>query len=194
MREGAVAIAPRLLQHGSGSLASLIWAWACSCSTSGLQPLEPVEVVPSHVAAVLPAPVNDGFVWPGRPRDVCRGETMMVSSWLWWRMLVGGRQDGVNNWSSAVGVRGREKSLSGMADSDVMTPVGATTLLEGRRVYLSLTPLRAPGEILGLVRAATSSSSRSFLKVLLDTRQFDGIGMRQNSSVGAVVARFYSFR
>ena len=165
----------------------------CSCSASGLLPPEQVEVVRSHVAAVLLTPINGGFVRPGRPRDVCRGETTVMSSWLWWRMLVGGRQGGPNNWSWVVGVRGREKSLSGLVGSDAVTPVGAATLLEGRRLYLSPTPLCVPGEILGLIRAVASSSPRSFLKVLLGTRRFDGIGVWWNSSVGAAVVGCYRF-
>lgn len=107
---------------------------------------------------------------------------------------MGGRQGGADGWSWVVGVRGREKSLSGLAGTDAVTPVGAAILLEGRREYLSSAPLRVPGEILGFVRAAASSSSQSFLKVLLGTRQFGGIGVWWNYPVGAVVAGYYSFR
>ena len=47
---------------------------------SGLLWLVPVEVVPSHVAVVLPVPIGGGLVWFGRPHSVCDGETTVVSS------------------------------------------------------------------------------------------------------------------
>ena len=40
----------------------------------------PVEVVPSHVAVVLPVPIVGVLVWLGRLRSVCGGETTVVSS------------------------------------------------------------------------------------------------------------------
>jgi hypothetical protein len=49
-------------------------------------------------------------------------------------------------------------------------------LPEGRRVHLFPTPRSVPGETLGLVRAAASWSSLSFLEVLLGTRRFIVLG------------------
>ena len=90
--------------------------------------------------------------------------------------MVGGWRGGAAGWSWVVGMRGRAKSLSGPPGTDAVTPAGAINLLEGRREYLSPASLRVPGEILGFVRAAASSSSQSFLKVLLGSRRLDGIG------------------
>jgi hypothetical protein len=64
----------------------------------------------------------------------------------------------------------------GLSDIDAVTPAGAAFFPEGHRVYPFPTPLCVPGETLGLVRATTSSSSLSFLKVLLGTRCFDVLG------------------
>jgi hypothetical protein len=52
-------------------------------------------------------------------------------------------------------------------DTDAVTPAGAAFLPEGPRVYPFPTPLCVLGETLGLVRAAATPSSLSFLKVLL---------------------------
>ena len=61
-------------------------------------------------------------------------------------------------------------------------------LPEGRRVYPYPTPLRVPGETLGLVRAAAASSPPPLLKVLLGMRRFDVLGAWWNSPAGAAVA------
>jgi hypothetical protein len=66
--------------------------------------------------------------------------------------------------------------LVGLSDINVVMPVGAAFLPEGHRVYPFPTPLCVLGETLGLVRATASSSSLSFLKVLLGTRCFDVLG------------------
>jgi len=52
-------------------------------------------------------------------------------------MLVGGGCGGAEGWSWVVGARGREKFMSGLAGTNVVTPAGATFVLEGRRVTLS---------------------------------------------------------
>ena len=108
--------------------------------------------------------------------------------------MVGGWRGGAAGWSWVVGMRGRAKSLSGPPGTDAVTPAGAINLLEGRREYLSPASLRVPGEILGFVRAAASSSSQSFLKVLLGSRRLDGIGAWWMFPVGAAVAGCFSFR
>jgi hypothetical protein len=54
-----------------------------------------------------------------------------------------------------------------MADTDAVTLAGAAFLLEGRRGSPYPQPSRISGETLGFVRAAASSSSHPFLKVLL---------------------------
>jgi hypothetical protein len=72
----------------------------------------------------------------------------------------------------------------GVSDIDAVTPAGAAFLPEGHRVYPFPTPLCVPGETLGLVRATASSSSLSFLKVLLGTRCFDVLGAWWEFSVG----------
>ena len=113
---------------------------------------------------------------------------------MWWRRVVGGWRGGAAGWSWVVGMRGRAKSLSGPPGTDAVTPAGAINLLEGRREYLSPASLRVPGEILGFVRAAASSSSHSFLKVLLGSRRLDGIGAWWMFPVGAAVAGCFSFR
>ena len=85
-----------------------------------------------------------------------------------WRMLVGGGCGGAEGWSWVVGARGREKSMSGLAGTNAVTPAGAAILLEGRRVTLSphYPPCtrRNPRIRLG---AAASSLSRSLLEVLI---------------------------
>jgi hypothetical protein len=64
----------------------------------------------------------------------------------------------------------------GLSNIDAVTPAGVAFLPEGHQVYPFPTPLCVPGETLGLVRTAASSSSLSFLKVLLGTRCFDVLG------------------
>ena len=59
--------------------------------------------------------------------------------------------------------------------TDVVTLASVT--LEGRRVYLFPIPRSVPGETLGPVRAAASSSSLSFLEVLLGMRRFRALGL-----------------
>jgi hypothetical protein len=66
-------------------------------------------------------------------------------------------------------------------------------IFEGRRVYPFSTPLCVPGETLGLVRAAASSSSLSFLKVLLGIQYFDVLGAWWTSPEGAAVAGHLCF-
>jgi hypothetical protein len=51
-------------------------------------------------------------------------------------------------------------------------------------VYPFPTPLRIPGETLGSVQAATSSSSHPFLKVLLGMRRFEVLGVWWEFSEG----------
>ena len=73
-------------------------------------------------------------------------------------MLVGGKHGGADGGSGVVGVRGREKFMSGLADTNAAKPVGAAILLEGCRVYLPPTALHVPEEILGSARAAAASA------------------------------------
>ena len=61
-------------------------------------------------------------------------------------------------------------------------------------MYLLPTPRSVQGETLGPVRAAASSSSRSFLKVLLGMRWSEVIGVWWKSSEGATVADHHRFR
>ena len=90
-------------------------------------------------------------------------------------MFVDGELGGADGLTWVWSARGEKKSMSALTDTDVVTPSGATILLEGHRVYPCPTSIHVPGEILGSVRAA-SSSSHSFLKVLLATRQSGGRG------------------
>jgi hypothetical protein len=91
-------------------------------------------------------------------------------------MLVGGKLGGALRivWGGVF--LGSGEILVGSSGTDVVTPAGVAFLPEGLRVYPFPTPLGVPGETLGLVRAAASSSSLSFLKVLLGTRRFDVLG------------------
>jgi hypothetical protein len=54
-----------------------------------------------------------------------------------------------------------------VADTDAVTPAGVAFPLEGRRGFPFPLPFCISGETLGFVRAAASSSSHPFLKVLL---------------------------
>jgi hypothetical protein len=80
-------------------------------------------------------------------------------------------------WSGVVVFLGSGEIPVGSSGTDVVTPAGVAFLPEGLWVYPFPTPLGVPGETLGLVRAAATSSLISFLKVLLGTRRFDVLGM-----------------
>ncbi|KAE8784878.1 hypothetical protein D1007_41495 [Hordeum vulgare] len=95
--------------------------------------------------------------------------------YCWSLSIVALSQSGQPRYVCCVGASGREKSLSDLADTDAVTPAGAAILPKGRWVYLSLTPLRVPEEILGFVPAVASSSSQFFLKVLLCSWQSNDI-------------------
>ena len=109
-------------------------------------------------------------------------------------MFVGGELGGAAVLSGLCVAGGREKSLLVLTGTDAVTSPGVAILLEGRRVYPFPTPLRVPGEILGSVWAAASSSSHSFLKVVLGARQSGGTGAWWNSPEGAAVADHLRFR
>ena len=178
---GMVSTAPRLLQRGGGSFTGLERArpgrWSgvllllcpvCYCPRA-------VEVVPSHEAAVVSSRSTACLLSPAGLTSRCHGET----AWMFrgcWRMFVGGELGGSQRFVRGVECRGSGE-IPVEFDPDAVAPPGVTILLEGCRMYPFSAPRRVPGEILGSVRAAASSSSPPFLKVFLGTRQSGGMGV-----------------
>ena len=92
-----------------------------------------------------------------------------------------------------MGFWGREKSLP--LGTDAVTLASAIFPLEGRRESLFPHFSERIGETLGSVRAAASSSSLSFLEVLLDTGRFRVLGSWwEFVGEDAAVASHFRFR
>jgi hypothetical protein len=111
----------------------------------------------------------------------------------WWRKLVGGEFGGVR-WSIGVVVFwGSRETLVGCRHRRSDVHVRRHSFLKGIGCTIP-TPLYIPGETLGTLRAAASSSSHPFLKVLLGIyAELDVLRAWWNSPKGAAIADHLRF-
>ena len=125
-----------------------------------------VEVVPSRTTAVLLTPAQVIPVSVLQTRDSCFGETTMVASCPWWRMLAGGVSGGGEASLSRASMLQivwvadtvfREKSLLARLTPTRCRLRVASSLPEGRRGYHPSASLCAGGNprASSLVRAAS---------------------------------------
>jgi hypothetical protein len=108
-----------------------------------------------------------------QPRNVDHDETTVVIARPWWRVLVGGKIGGALRIVQECRFLGFMRNACRFG-TDAVAPVGVAVLPEGRRVYLFSTSRCVPGGNPRSFWAAATSSSFSFLEVLLGTRCFGG--------------------
>ena len=127
----------------SGS-AGPVRAWCVPDAASGRLPPTAVEVVPSRVLLYYhSSPESPRLGLPASQRRL--GETAAVIAKPWWRVLAGGKLDGVLRnirGSSFLGVGRNPCHL----DTDAVTPVGVASLPEGRLMYPFSSPVAYRGK------------------------------------------------